>query len=59
LPLTMKAQRGHTGKAPISHNLGARRRSVVNVTLRPLYPRGKTATPIAVQAGWDTAAVWM
>lgn len=58
LSLTMKAQRGHTGIAPLSLNLGARRRSMVNVTLRPLYPRGRTVTPMEVQVGWDTAPVW-
>lgn len=58
LSFTMKAQRGHKGIAPISLKLYARRRSVVNVTLRPLYPRGRTVTPIAVQVGWDTAPVW-
>jgi len=51
LSLTMKAQTGHTGIAPLSLKLDARRRSVVNVTLRPLYPRGRTVTPMAVQVG--------
>ena len=50
----MKAQGGHTGIAPLSLNLGARRRSVVNVILRPLYP----VITLEVQVGWDTAPVW-
>ena len=54
----MKAQREHTGTAPLSLNLDTRRRSVVNVTLRPLYPRGRTVTPMEEHVGWDTAPVW-
>jgi hypothetical protein len=34
----MKAYKGRRGMAPLILNLGARRRRVVNITLRPLYP---------------------
>ena len=41
----MKARRGSGDIALLILNLGARRRSVVNITPRPLYPREITPAP--------------
>jgi hypothetical protein len=31
---------------------------VVNITLRPFYPGGRTSIPIEVEAGWATGPFW-
>jgi hypothetical protein len=41
----VKACRGSRGVAPLILNLSARRRGVVNITLRPLYPQKSTPLP--------------
>ena len=38
----LKVRRGNKGIAPVSVNLGARLRYVVDLTPRPLYPRERT-----------------
>ena len=42
----VKACRGSRGIAPRILNLSARRRGVVNITPRPLYPQKSTPLPI-------------
>ena len=43
--------------APLIHNLGTRRRWVVNCTSQPLHP-GKNPVPVEIEAGWAPETVW-
>jgi len=40
------------GTAPLILNIGAKQRSVVDITPRPLYHRQRTPVPIKQKAGW-------
>jgi len=51
-----KAQRGRSGTAPRSLNLGARKRQVVSVMLRPPYPWEIIKASIEVKAWWALGA---
>jgi len=53
-----KAYRGSRRIAPLILHLGARWRSVVSFTSRPLCHRERTPLPIEFKAGWATEAVW-
>jgi len=54
----MQARRGSGDIAPLSPNLGASWRWVVNITLRPFYPWERTSIPIEVEAGWAPGPFW-
>jgi hypothetical protein len=47
-----KSYTGRRGTALLILNIGARRRPVVDITLRPLYHRERTPVPIKQKAGW-------
>ena len=57
----MKPQGGDRSTAPPTHNLGAKRGWVLNVTPRPLYPRERDLVPTVrklggprCRSGWGT-----
>jgi hypothetical protein len=52
----MKAGRVSRGIAPLILNLGAKRRWLVNFTLRPLFTGEKTSVPIEQEADWVPGA---
>jgi len=54
----MMARRGSGDMAPLSLNLGDSWRLVVNIKLRPFYPRGRKPIPIEVEAGWASGQFW-
>ena len=44
--------------APLCLKLGASWKRVVNIKLRPFYPRVRTSIPIEVEAGWAPGPFW-
>jgi len=50
---------GSKGIAPLYLDLGARLRSVVDVTIRPLYRRGSISVSFQLGAEWASEPVWM
>ena len=50
---------GNKGIAPLYLDLSVRLRSVVDVTIRPLYRRKSTSVSFQVGAGWASGPVWM
>jgi hypothetical protein len=50
--------RGERGIAPLIHNLGTRRGSVVYFTPRPLFSWERTPIPTEQDAGWAPEPVW-
>jgi hypothetical protein len=58
LKQAMKAQRRSRGIALLIFNLGAGCGWVVNIKLRPIYPRKRDPVPIIYEAGWAPEPVW-
>lgn len=54
----MKAYRESRGTAPLTSNLGARWKWLVNITLRPIYSPKRSRVPIEYEARCDPEPVW-
>jgi len=54
----MKVQRGSIGTAPLILNLGASLLSLVNITLRSLYPQQRSSVPTEWAVLWAPQPIW-
>ena len=54
----MKAYRGSKDTAPLILNLGNKLWSVVNITLRSLYPEQRSSVPTEWAAEWAPEPIW-
>jgi hypothetical protein len=54
----MKARRGSRDLVLLILSLGSTWRLLLNITLRPLYSRKRTAVSIKVKTGWAAEPLW-